>query len=223
MISLTAKLSVSLCVISALFSSIPLVTAKPGGSTVCAISPALLTRMKNNGAMGPLSPNLTMSLVAGSSYTAGGAPMTIRLNSAVPVWGILLYAENGLGSHVGSFAVPNNNFRSLSLPDCKNELATSSLTHANGSPKGTGLTFQWTPPKTAQGPLNLQAIIVSDTTNGFRQLDTLKIAGTGTPQTFSSPSTATPTSKPSSSPKISAISITEVFLLSAAVLFSVLA
>lgn len=167
-----------------------LAAARPDGSTVCLMTPDILTRMANNGAMGPMNTKLNISIKAPATYAPAGAPMNIQVTAGASIQGIVLYAENGAGSHVGSFAAPTG-YKALDVPACKNEGPTSSLTHSGPAKKGLTATFQWTPPKVGQGPLNVRALVVTDTTSGFN-VGVAKLTGPGTAQTFGGAAGAAP-------------------------------
>jgi len=154
--------------------------ARPNGSTVCQMTPEIMDRMAKNGAMGPMNPQLAIRVNASTAYTPGSGPMEISVSSAAPIQGLLMWAENGAGAHVGSFVAPAG-FKAINIPACKNEGPTSSITHADPKPKGTAMKFTWTPPKAGQGPLTVKALVVTDTTQGFNA-GTAKLTGPGTPQ-----------------------------------------
>ena len=156
--------------------------ARPDGSTVCLMTPEILTRMVNNGAMGPNNAKLNVTIKAPANYSPSAGPMTIQVTAGAPIQGILLYASNSGGSHVGSFVAPTG-YKPLNIPACKNENPTSSLTQSGPAPKGTTANFQWTPPKDGQGPLDIKALVVTDRTNGFNTA-TVKLTGPGTAQDF---------------------------------------
>lgn len=164
--------------------------ARPNGSTVCVISPELMDRMAKNGAMGPMNTQLAIRVNATAAYTPGSAPMEITVTSAAPMQGILLYAENGAGAHVGSFTAPAG-FKAINIPACKNEGPTSSLTHAAPAPKGATMKFSWTPPKAGQGPLTIKALVTTDNTSGFNQ-GLARLTGPGTPTAIEGGDAAAP-------------------------------
>ncbi|KAG5456739.1 MAG: hypothetical protein BJ554DRAFT_3426 [Olpidium bornovanus] len=156
-----------------------LAAARPDGSTVCLMTPDVRSLCV-----------WWDSIKAPATYAPAGAPMNIQVTAGASIQGIVLYAENGAGSHVGSFAAPTG-YKALDVPACKNEGPTSSLTHSGPAKKGLTATFQWTPPKVGQGPLNVRALVVTDTTSGFN-VGVAKLTGPGTAQSFGGAGGAAP-------------------------------
>jgi hypothetical protein len=198
--------------------------ARPDGSTVCQMTPEIMDRMAKNGAMGPMNPRLAVALSApAATYTAGGAAMDITVTSGASIQGILMWAENSAGSHVGSITAPAG-FKALNIPACKNEGPTSSVTHADPKPKGTTMKFSWTPPKAGQGTLTVKALVVTDKTNGFN-MGTARLTGPGTAQNFGTADAGTPssTAAPSATPKASGMTLSASLAVVAAGVLGTLA
>ncbi|TPX57898.1 hypothetical protein PhCBS80983_g03502 [Powellomyces hirtus] len=145
--------------------------ALPGGAPKCAINPGVISAAHS----APSAAGFTLTS-SSTTYTAGQKISVTIAGTTNQVAGVLMYATAGTESdaqlapnsakaHVGVFNVPTG-FRAQTAAVCdgatiKNDAPESTITHANPSEKGQSVTFEWTAPAAASGPITFNAAVAS--------------------------------------------------------------
>ncbi|KND00023.1 uncharacterized protein SPPG_04369 [Spizellomyces punctatus DAOM BR117] len=165
--------------------------ALPTGAPKCAINPAVITAAHQ-----APSPAAGYKISASAKSYTPGQPLTITIaGTTTPIAGTLLYATPGTQQdaglapnngkeHVGVFKVPAG-FRAQTATICdaaaiKNDAPESTITHANPTPKGNSVTFEWTAPATASGPISFNAAVAGGAPGApWQVLDVLTLQSAG--------------------------------------------
>ncbi|TPX60281.1 hypothetical protein SpCBS45565_g07555 [Spizellomyces sp. 'palustris'] len=165
--------------------------ALPTGAPKCAINPAVISAAHQ-----APSPAAGYKISASAKSYTPGQPLTITIaGTTTPIAGTLLYATPGTQQdaslapnngkeHVGVFKVPTG-FRAQTAAICdaatiKNEAPESTITHANPTPKGNSVAFEWTPPAAAVGPISFNAAVAAGAPGApWQVLDVLTLQPSG--------------------------------------------
>ncbi|KAJ3138449.1 hypothetical protein HDU90_001413 [Geranomyces variabilis] len=146
--------------------------ALPTGAPKCQINPAVIGEAH----MTP-SPDAGYTLSASSATWTAGQKITVTVTGTThDVVGVLMYATpdaaddaalapKGSKSHLGVFNVPNG-FRAQTADICtgagvQQQALESTITHANPTPKGKSVTFEWTAPTSGSGAITFNAAVAS--------------------------------------------------------------
>ncbi|KAJ3155728.1 hypothetical protein HDU86_004197 [Geranomyces michiganensis] len=146
--------------------------ALPTGAPKCQINPSVI-----GAAHSAPSPSAGYTLTASSATWSAGQKITVTVTGTTSeVVGVLMYATpeaaddaalapNGSKSHLGVFNVPEG-FRAQTADICagakvEQQALESTITHANPTPKGKSVTFEWTAPASGSTAITFNAAVAS--------------------------------------------------------------
>lgn len=134
-----------------------LVAAFSKGSPACVADAAKMTAAKSMGEAKELGYTVTAKALA-KGYMPGGPAVKVTVGGAKTFKGLLVYATDAKGNHVGSFAKQTG---LQFLANCQGDSGKGTLTHTDATDKAK-MELDWTPPaKGGSGKIMFMATFVS--------------------------------------------------------------
>ncbi|CAG8503158.1 4336_t:CDS:2 [Cetraspora pellucida] len=180
--------------ITTILTFVTVAYAFSSGSGTCNADQATIEGVNNSpmGKQGDLGFEITMSQTDHFYVPNGPAiQFTITGSNITTFKGLLFYGADSSNDHVGQWDVPSGY---KVMANCPGD-PQGTLTHSSASNKQANVTFQWTPPTSDVGPINIFCVICASTKSGFQIIQSTQpfVVNVSTPDNSTiSTSTSTP-------------------------------